>query len=1202
MTAVDLQEQLTKSYEREKWLSLVRDVLPSAQPYASPQAVPVGDIKAKAIWHLGEVQLADGRRVALLELEVEPGTDLARNRVGLRQLAVRFIDLARFHSVLTTYHAGESSAAEGAGRWRLTFALREATLDNEGQIAVRETAPKRFTYLLGKGEPCRTPAERLFRLAELGRTAETKHLEEAFSVEALNREFFRKFKDIFDVLTAELRDHFPKWKKPELSGERDPAAEEAQTLLNRLLFLSFVQRKGWLHRDQKYLSRHFHDKHSKRNGMTYYSEFLSHVFEIVSTEWNARDRAVSHLPEHDPRTHDLPFLNGGLFQDDDPNDDDTRRRRGLAISNTTFARLFEELFDAYNFTIREDSPLDIEVAVDPEMLGKIFEELILSEELGTAGKARRHDTGSHYTPRSIVHYLCREALAAWLERRAPFAGHDDAPARIRSLLTLDASEGVDEATRAQLRELLDKGAAEVLLRQLDEVRACDPAVGSGAFPMGLLYELLNLAHLATTCARGRDPADANLAWAYDLRKHFILSALYGVDIQPVPVEICKLRLWLSLLVDHELRVSPLDCTRREFQSALKALEPLPNLDFKIRRANSLVDTIHGQPVEMQRLSGDARSRQPMLTLASAKRDFFDADSQPKKRALRLAIADAYADLAEIELGWQKVERGLSLGDNPNDSAKTLRLDAILREIRRFRGQMKGAHRKLNAAEQERLLNEIAAFFDSPDAPTFVWRLDFAEAFFPPAGAPSAGDLLSEDTPVSKRADRTEPSGFSLVIGNPPYVRPHRLSAETKELLWSLYETYVKKSDLYCCFIECSIRSILMPGGCLSFITGNGYLRLDSFEVLRKFLLRETRIRRLVDFTDNVFESAAVRTALMVVTRETPCDSNIEVATVSSKADLWTHRFSSLPQSKFRRTYKHVFDVAMDATSEAAKAQMWERSKSIEQRGFQLSFGLKTGDDDKFLTHAPTTTEHRKLIRGEDAGRYQIEFKGEYVWYVPDRMRAHRTTARPGTADRFEQPKVLVRDTGGGLRATFDPENFYVKDMLVVADPLKCPAKLKYLTGVLNSRPERYYYETTFPTIHVQRDELASLPIPDATDLQQLTVAALVDYILFMYQQPSVYRSSSNAPRDRLAAQYFERWVDGLMYQLYFPEKLALAGLDFLRLHAEASLPSIETIPRAGRLPALREIYERLSEPNHPLRGAFFALDSVPVVKLVEGRA
>jgi adenine-specific DNA-methyltransferase len=1253
MTSEELQRHLTEPYEREGWLKIVREVLPAAQPYAVAQPLSVEGTRAKAIWQLGEIQLADGRRIALLEMETMPGVDLARNRAGLRQIAARFIDLARYHAVLATFRDTMATSAEGV--WRLTFALREASIDLDGSLALRETAPKRFTYVLGPSEPCRTPTERLTELAKHGRNAELRHVEEAFSVETLNKEFFRNFKTLFDALAAELRDNFKDWKKPVDAGERDPAAQEAQMLLNRLLFLSFVQRKGWLNRDQRYLSRHFNEYYASRKDDSYYREFLSRIFEIVSTEWISRDKVTAHLSSQDPRNHDLPFLNGGLFQDDDANDAETRRRRNLRISNATFARLFSELFDVYNFTIREDSPLDIEVAVDPEMLGKIFEELILSEELGAAGKSRRHDTGSHYTPRPVVHYLCREALAAWLEKRAPFSGTNDAVTRIRSLLALDASEGVDDAIMTRLRDLFPSpDEADLLLKELGKLRACDPAVGSGAFPMGLLYELLNLAHLTTARTRGKDPLDSDPDWAYDTRKTLILSALYGVDVQPVPVEICKLRLWLSLLVDHEIRVRPLDCTRQEFQTALKRLDPLPNLDFKIRRADSLVDTIHGQRIEIQRLSGDPNSRKPLSDLASAKRDYFIADSKTKKRELRLMIANAYSELAQIELTWQRNEQGLALDDGSASAGRAARLKDILDELGRFRIRMKGAQRKLNVSDQDRLLSEIDDFFDKPDAPTFVWRLDFAEVFVSPD--PRRGDdLLTPENPTSKQTPFI--GGFGIVLANPPFVRQERIRA-LKPMLKERFTCFTSTADLYVYFYELGI-SILADNGALAYISSNSVLNSGFGRSLRKFFRENTCLRRVVDFAETKIFGATVESCIIVTTRGYCGGNNVRALKWNEERkaeDIETaveRDGLSLSQDELDDTGWRLESGETIAILSRMKSGAPPLSKFIGDRFMR---GILTGLNDAFYVNeaerADLVSRHkgcesilRPFLRGRDIERWRINFAEQYLILIEssenrkhpwsghsetkaeqifrdtypsiyDRFRPHRDALRSrqdkGTYwwelrscsywDEFQRPKIVYQEINRTDAFALDTQGRYINNKLFML-----PDQGPFLLSLFNSRLGRWFIHTYSGVpfggfLALQWPIMAEFPVPTVTQGRRTALEQIANYVLYLHEQPSVKLPDSKWPRDPLAAQYFERWIDALVYQLFFSQELMTAALDFFRLHKEATLPELESIPGPKRMPELRAIYEKLSHPDHALRGALLTLDSLPFVKMMEGRS
>ncbi|MDP2897028.1 MAG: N-6 DNA methylase [bacterium] len=331
----------------------------------------------------------------------------------------------------------------------------------------------------------------------------------AFDKEKLTERYFKALKDIYEKSIV------PDLKKV-LRDEED-AKRAGLLLLNRLLFLCFIQKKGWLAKSAGYLFAAFEEHRENPDDMTYYMDFLSRLFQALSPP--VQDREDSCFP-------DIPFLNGGLF---DPNtgiaDADLR------ITNKTFARIFDELLERYNFTVTEDTPLDIEVAVDPEMLGKIFEELI----------TERNDTGAYYTPRPIVAFMCREALKGCL------GGHAE----------LVDEHTAEDITLAEARELLVK---------LEAVKVVDPACGSGAYLVAMLHELHELIRLLDTRAGKLTARDE-----YERKLQIIHNNIYGVDIDPVAVHIARLRLWLSLAVDYE-GAEP---------------EPLPNLDFKIEEGDSL---------------------------------------------------------------------------------------------------------------------------------------------------------------------------------------------------------------------------------------------------------------------------------------------------------------------------------------------------------------------------------------------------------------------------------------------------------------------------------------------------------------------------------------------------------------------------------------------------------------------------------------
>ncbi len=534
MNKEELQSFLARPYQRDGWLQTLRGVLPQTEVFSLPQPLATADDRAQSVLQLGRVQLHGDRQLGILEVRVGEDTDLARNRVGLRNLVTRFIDQAEYHGMLSVFLTPRPD-------YRFTFAARESAFDAEGNLVRRETAPRRYTYLLGPGESCRTPAERFAELAARGRDAQIQDLVEAFNVEKLNKEFFTDFTNVFKRVTADIRQRNPQ-------TDDALAQREAQTLLNRLLFLCFVQRKGWLNRQRDYLFRNFKEDADRGPDATrFHQQFLKPLFTKLATEGREAD-----IPGHD-----LPFLNGGLFVDEygaEQRGEAARRSYSLKIGNDVLQHVFADLLEAYNFTVREDSPLSVEVAIDPEMLGKVFESLVLKlEQSDIGGKTSRHDTGSFYTPRPIVHYLCREGLRGWLEQSPPDASNPkDWPQRLEKLLALDASDGIDPGERAALDACLTPEEARAILDRLDEFRACDLAVGSGAFPVGLLHELLNLRRLCETRSRGKDPAEADSDWLYETKARIIERCLYGVDIQERAIEICKLRLWLSLMVDHPL--------------------------------------------------------------------------------------------------------------------------------------------------------------------------------------------------------------------------------------------------------------------------------------------------------------------------------------------------------------------------------------------------------------------------------------------------------------------------------------------------------------------------------------------------------------------------------------------------------------------------------------------------------------------------
>jgi len=697
----------------------------------------------------------------------------------------------------------------------------------------------------------------------------------AFDKEELTKRFFKRFRRLCGIVAHDIA------RRNDLDQAK--ANSEAQILLERLLFLYFIQRKGWLDRKPDYLVREFNEHHRhKPDDTSYYHSFLSVVFRRLSSRQMGREAEIGHLP----------FLNGGLFEEDPGAfKDATPLRLGLKVGNGVMAQVFDELLERYNFTIREDTPLDHDVAVDPEMLGKILECLVLEMEAAEGAPDRRKATGSYYTPRIVVHFICREVLRQFLLARLDGPDWDE---RLKRLLAIDASHGLRAHDLEALERILTPDEAARVRSLLRDIKACDPAVGSGAFAVGLLHELVNLCVICETRERGKDPRlgqDPN--YLFRLKLHFIENAIYGVDILERAVEICKLRLWLSLIVDYQLRVDPFACTKAQFVAALKRIPPLPNLDFKIRRGDSLLDQLHGHPVILEVFARDDRARNLIATMEESKHRFFKTDSVIAKRALLRRLLENKLDLAELLIRQQlenlrKVQLYL-FGETTEDPRK-----------RRWREEQK---RKLNEAQTDiwRIREELKKIKPGKgslslededklrrlDGRTghrisFVWRLDFMEVFNRPQPASTFdGDLPFPTEPGGQRkliATTTRPSGFDIIVGNPPFVTCRdKKRREQYRKRWPL--VCYQKYSLVAPFFQCSF-GLLAPGGHLGFIVSNAFAKRSFGKPLVEKFFPTVTLTKIVDCSGLMFPGHGTPTCLVFGRNRSPKPhSTIRVAAI-----------------------------------------------------------------------------------------------------------------------------------------------------------------------------------------------------------------------------------------------------------------------------------------------------------------------------------
>ena len=548
---MDYRPIIESRYNRENWQLLLHDIFGNKIKFwHTPSVVGTSSQFAKQALWLGTITLSDGQTISVYEVELADSVDIERNRRGIRDmLLTAWRNNGNAGAFMFCYRKNESVL-------RFSYVSEAWAFADDGTYQKESTDTKRFTYLLGEGHRSRTAIQQFEKLRDS--KLSLRDLTKAFSVDAVSDMFFdgykKQYEDIIQYITGKRMVKVAnKWEEQikndpceEIMQEfaRFPNPEKAvrdyvKKLMGRLVFLQFLQKKGWLGvpagepwgtGDREFIQNLFAQTADK-------DHFIDNVLEVLFNDLNTErkgDLATSSLGGGRGRL--IPYLNGGLFERD-------------ATDETEFplpAKYMQSLLDffaSYNFTIDENDPDDAEVGVDPEMLGRIFENLLEDNK----------DKGAFYTPKEIVSYMCRESLIAYLQ-----------------------TDIEDEATKEAIRQFVSThdvnalGTNNKFRQQVDgalkNVKICDPAIGSGAFPMGLLKELFQ-------CRTALE--DISQHQAAEIKKHIIQQNIYGVDIERGAVDIARLRFWLSLIVDEE---TP---------------QALPNLDFKIMQGNSLLEQYKG---------------------------------------------------------------------------------------------------------------------------------------------------------------------------------------------------------------------------------------------------------------------------------------------------------------------------------------------------------------------------------------------------------------------------------------------------------------------------------------------------------------------------------------------------------------------------------------------------------------------------------
>lgn len=828
MTRKEIQSVLELRYDRDRWKKLITGLFSAPKVFARPLQFhlerKVEQKYVSAIAQLGEVDLTDGQTIGLFEVELIPGVaDLARNKVAIRRTVDAHVHVSGQAGALICFYDPDKSV------WRFSFYSRG--YDDDLNLAER-THRKRYTYLLGEGEKCRTAAEQFEVLQKNQGKVSLKDLLEAFSVEKVSKAFFREYKehyqDFVEHLTGKrMVKEKGKWVEKKVSGPSNKltyvfngnekeARDFCKKLMGRLVFLYFLQKKRWLGAssasyedgDLDFVANLFKTKGDKD---FYQLVLVDLFFDTLNTVRTSDEYAMP-----DGTARKVPFLNGGLFDKDELDIQSIKHQLTFPpalFSNPAKAedpdeRGFLDFLNAYNFTVHEAGPEEQTLAVDPEMLGHIFENLLEDNK----------DKGAFYTPKEIVHYMCQESLTQYLKNYLT-----------REVKGIPASELED-----QLRRFLQHGVwaelspySGVLLKALRQVKVCDPAIGSGAFPMGILHEIFQ----AVEHIHDLSPDETESIWELtewepaEVKLRIIQHSIYGVDIERGAVDIARLRFWLSIIVDE-----PKPRT-------------LPNLDYKIMVGNSLVGKLNGEVLEINWNVGAgsdrAKEMRSLIESLHERTELYFRD-QPKAKKEKLA---GEVRMLKIELLTKQLE--LNRDKFREKMTPTNKIGGLARGE-----QVKAAEEKIQLAAYEGTLGRLRSLMKQKDKQLdyFDWELDFPEVL---------------------NANVADDPGFDVVIGNPPYVKEYTNRAAFDGVRKSPY--YKGKMDLWYLFACRGLDLLKKDDGVLTFIATNNWTTNSGASLLRDKLSRDGTIRSLVDFGPYmIFESAGIQTMILTSTRNALC--------------------------------------------------------------------------------------------------------------------------------------------------------------------------------------------------------------------------------------------------------------------------------------------------------------------------------------------
>lgn len=1110
--------EFNKAYNRQEFVNFLQNsFLPDD---FIPGETPV-EFRTKMNYTLQAVKLGSSESLDLVVYEVRHNSKNDA-RVSLSKEAFRLLADEMEDRALVIFVPQDNSD-------NYRFSLIEITLDaknDSSRVARNYSNPRRYSYFLGEGIAYYTPNK---YLNAKGRVVNSDDLRSRFSVEVLTKEFYQELSDWYAWAIKIIR--FPN----DLNDKTDDDKfnnESAIRLITRLIFVWFLKQRHLVPDeffDEQYIAANLiegfnphamADLFGKSSESKYYKAILQNLFFAMlnspitpegGTELSERHfrngrsdydnnklmRYESYFKNPqlfvDLSNRTVPFLNGGLFDCLDEKDkglyydgfsDREAVKKALIVPDYLFfgeevgknidlsewygdkkkkkvsARGIIDILKRYNFTVEENTPFDQEVSLDPELLGKVFENLLASYNPETQTTARKQ-TGSFYTPREIVQYMVDESLVAHLKRTVG----DELEEQYRQLMRYtDEEVPLTDAQRKQI------------MQSLYHCKVLDPACGSGAFPMGMLQQMvhilnridpdnemwkemmLNVAIDETSEAYRTASSDERREMIADIERSFdesvnrpdyarklylIENCIYGVDIQPIAIQISKLRFFISLVVDQKANDNP----AKNF-----GIRPLPNLEAKFVAANTLI----GLDKKDSSLFDTPEILAKKEELKIAKHKIFGAKTVRTKRKYKDAVNRIRQEIAELLR---------SLGAIGESEA------AVLASWDMF--------------DQ----NASSPFFD-PE-----WMFDVKE-------------------------------GFDIVIGNPPYVQLQANNKELAKLYAPLkYETYFSTGDVYCLFFE-KAHNLLSNKGILAYINPNTWLQSLTFSPFRQYVTSHFEWNRIM-ITPKVFD--AVVDTHCVIFQKNCILPKCFIFIFDKGRHVYLH---SIKRERIKSQGGGSINIIYDDVQMAIIDKIFSNSQPFITY-FNVYNGVKPFEKGKGIP--PQTSEIMKskpyvcegdkpdnswtpLLRGSLIQRYKVTWSENY-W-----IQYGRWLAAPRQPEIFEYPnKIVIRQTGDAIIATIIDNKFICRDNLHLCLPKTPQIELMYMLGILNSKLMDFAYTYLNPEkgevlAQVKKIHVESLPII-YDNIRKPILLDLVNHI--------VYEKAKGSDTIEL-----ENCIDNIVFHIY----------------------------------------------------------------------